>query len=171
MLHYYPANKTEDLVQVLAQVLRQSPLADPFAPEWVLTPSHGMGVWLQQQLSAELGIAAQIHCPMPGQFVWKLADWLTPTLTTQVRFNKESLRWHLFELLPSQLDLPEFAPLRDYLSQRSDSSSELNALTLFELCTALADVFDAYQNYRPDWLAGEEQGAALAGELSGPGVE
>lgn len=174
MLHYYPANKTEDLVQVLAQILRQSPLPDPFAPEWVLTQSHGMGVWLQQQLSAELGVAAQIQCPMPGQFVWKLADWLMPALTTQARFDKSSLRWHLFERLPALLDQPEFAPLQQYLAQRGSDALAQNALARFELCSALADVFDAYQNYRPDWLATLEQGAslqALPEEWRQPGLE
>lgn len=161
MLHYYPANKTEDLVQVLAQILRQSPLSDPFAPEWVLTQSHGMGVWLQQQLSSELGVAAHIQCPMPGQFVWKLAQWLMPELSTQACFDKSSLRWHLFECLPALLDQPEFLPLQQYLAQRGSDAMEQNALARFELCSALADVFDAYQNYRPDWLATLEQGASL----------
>lgn len=173
MLRVYPSNRTESLAYVLAEIIRTDPLSDPFASETILIQSHGMGTWLQQQLSSQLGIAAMVNSMMPASFIWQLAQ----TLPTEVgpdgtepikvqQFEKSSLCWQLFEQLPAYLDQAPFQHLRDYLHSLNSADTAptekgFSDGQLFSLSEGLADIFDGYQNYRPDWIDAWEQGNTL----------
>jgi len=74
MLHLYPSNKTEHLAFVIAEIMKVKSLSAPFAHEVILIQSHGMGTWLQQEISQHLGIAAMIECSMPASFIWQLSQ-------------------------------------------------------------------------------------------------
>ena len=69
MLRVYPSNKTENLATIMAQIMKVSPLSDPFVEETVLIQSRGMGTWLQQQIATQLGIAANVNFSFPASFV------------------------------------------------------------------------------------------------------
>jgi exodeoxyribonuclease V gamma subunit len=56
-LHLHRSNRSELLVDALADVLRQ-PVADPFAAEVIAVQSKGMERWLALELSARLGVLA-----------------------------------------------------------------------------------------------------------------
>ena len=49
------------------------------------------------------------------------------------------------QLLPGLLDVPDFAPVASFLRPGG-------ADRLLQLASRLADLFDQYQVYRPDWL-------------------
>lgn len=181
MLRIYPSNKTESLAAVMAALMRAQPLEDPFARELVLIQSQGMGLWLQQQLSESLGIAAMIETQMPASFVWKLSESLMPGPGVSARFDKAALRWEIFRRLPECLEQDVFAPLRTYaaamragdpagavvgdVAGESKDKAYLDELQYFRLSEAIADSFDAYQNYRGDWIAAWEQDeGAIPGE-------
>lgn len=172
MLRLYPSNKTESLASVMAALMKAQPLSDPLQAELILIQSHGMGTWLRQSLSAELGIAAQIDAQMPFSFVWQLASKLLPDAAVSPLFEKANLRWEIYRRLPSLLAREEFAPLKRYLAAlkpdgKAQADSQSVALDLFKLSEALADSFDGYQNYRSDWIeAWEQQGLCLQGEAA-----
>ena len=172
MLYLYSSNKTETLAGVMAELIDRFPLSKTFKPDIILIQSQGMGTWLQQQLSAHCGIAALIECSMPASFIWKLAEQLMPDQPHRPLFEKNNLRWELFRRIPEKLDRPEYQLLKQYLSGShqvaQQDTSDIQAETvviknsqqkvLFELSSVIADVFDAYQNYRPDWIEEWEQG-------------
>jgi exodeoxyribonuclease V gamma subunit len=54
MLHIHRAERADALTAALGDLLEQRP-ADPFAPEVVAVPTHGMERWLTQRLSGQLG--------------------------------------------------------------------------------------------------------------------
>jgi exodeoxyribonuclease V gamma subunit len=64
--------------------------------------------------------------------------------------------WKLMLILPELLSEDEFAPLRQYLEDDRDQ------YRLYQLCNKIADIFDQYLVYRPDWIADWEQGGGLA---------
>lgn len=175
MLYLYPSNKTETLAGLMAEIIDRYPLSRPFKPEIILIQSQGMGTWLQQQLSVHSGIAALIDCRMPASFIWKLAQQLMPDQPHLPLFEKNNLRWELFRRLPEKLNQPDYHLLKHYLAGQalesgpglSDSVQVSPALKspqqklLFELSSVIADVFDAYQNYRPDWIDAWEQGQRI----------
>ncbi len=178
MLRIYPSNRTESLSAVMGAIVRSQPLKTPFTSEKVLIQSQGMGTWLRQQLSSQLGIAALIETQMPAGFIWKLAQGLMSDQGVSPQFEKGALRWELLKQLPSLLERESFRPLKDYVytldqTRGSDSSDAVassgsgaySQTTLFQLCDVLADCFDAYQNYRSDWVDQWEQGAHPLSDL------
>jgi exodeoxyribonuclease V gamma subunit len=186
MLRLYPSNKTEHLAVVISEVMRSSPLSSSFSSEVILIQSHGMGTWLQQEISHNLGIAAMIECSMPASFIWQLSQILMPEETHIPKFEKNNVRWQILERLPEKLSDPRYQNLKSYIETLSESSksasdtsnsldlsnyseqlsSNYSEQVLFELSDVLADLFDAYQNYRPDWIDAWEKGEYASHELS-----
>ena len=66
--------QSNDLEQLGAQFCLQSAArqGDPLQPEIVLVQSLGTGQWLKLQTAERLGIAANINCQLPAQFIWLL---------------------------------------------------------------------------------------------------
>ena len=181
MLYLYPSNKTENLAYLIAEIIDRHPLSSTFKAETILIQSQGMGTWLQQELSNHSGVAALIDCKMPASFVWRLAQELLPEQPHIPIFEKNNLRWELFRRIPGKLDEPAYQLLKHYLhGQSTTDTAEIRAQAssedtvssasnianvpqkvLFELSGVIADVFDAYQNYRPDWIEAWEKGSKV----------
>lgn len=183
MLRLYPSNKTEHLAVVISEVMKATPLSSSFSNEVILIQSHGMGTWLQQEISQNLGIAAMIECTMPASFIWQLSQILIPEETHIPIFEKNNVRWQILERLPEKLIDPRYENLSRYIDALSNKPGALKAeasslsegdkansseQVLFELSDVLADLFDAYQNYRPDWIEAWEKGEKVKFE---PAVE
>ncbi|MFC0308912.1 exodeoxyribonuclease V subunit gamma [Gallibacterium trehalosifermentans] len=152
MFTVYYANQLEYQKQLLIHLLEVQPLSDPFASNIILVQSPGMAQWLQIQLADHFGIAANFSFPMPSSFIWSLYKESIPSVGEQNLFSKEALVWRLMRILPALLDLPAFNSLRDYLG---DNFSQLK---LFQLAEKIADLFDQYLVYRPDWINQWEAG-------------
>ncbi len=158
MLTVYHSNDLEILKALTVHLLRQRPLRDPFAAEEFLVQSTGMGQWLRQQLACDLGIAARLETRLPAQFIWDIYRAVLPGLSDQSAYGKSAMTWKLMALLPELLSRPDFAPLRQYLTD--DSSGRKR----FQLASRVADLFDQYLVYRPEWMLDWEQGGALGAE-------
>jgi exodeoxyribonuclease V gamma subunit len=161
MLKFYPSNRTENLAFIISEIMRREPLKNIFEQEKIVVQSYGMGTWLQQQISTELGIAAMIDCCMPASFIWSLAEAVLPEYLKVQNFEKQNLRWQIFESLPEKMSLEKYRQLAAYLEYRTNDDQSYSEQVLFELASAVADVFDGYQNYRPDWLQAWEQGKSI----------
>lgn len=160
MFTVYHSNKIDTLKIILAHYLREDPLTDPFQKELILVQSPGMSQWLTIALAQEIGIAANLEFPLPASFIWRLFSQTLPDVPQRSAFNKESLVWSLMVILPSLLDNPEFAMLKEYL--KADKAQ----LKLYQLALKIADIFDGYLVYRPDWILSWEKGQ-LVPELAG----
>lgn len=165
MLYLYPSNKTENLARALSALQSASPLKDPFASEVILTQSYGMGVWLKQRISEYQGVACMLDTKMPAMFLWGLVESLLSDQKGQSsvqHFEKATLRWEIFKLLPDLLEQEAFADLKVYIDSlviRSGHSDRERSL--FQVSEVLADNFDAYQNYRSDWIEAWDEGQAI----------
>ncbi|GAK85597.1 exodeoxyribonuclease V gamma chain [Vibrio ponticus] len=115
-----------------------------------------MSQWLKMALAKEFGVAANIEFPLPATFIWNMFTEVLPDVPKRSAFNKESMSWKLMHILPTMLDLPEFAPLQRYLLDDQDSSK------LYQLAEKIADIFDGYLVYRPEWIASWESGQVVA---------
>lgn len=67
------------------------------------------------------------------------------------RFSHEHMTWSIFSLMDeiSKSDDPIYEPMKEYLNL--DTSIEKTEKA-YQLCGAIADTFDQYQMYRPDWI-------------------
>ncbi len=152
MLKIYHSNTLDTLRDVLVEMIKRDPLEDPFMADQILVQSPGMAQWLKLELAERVGIAANINFPLPASFLWKVFVATLPDVPDRSAYNKESMTWLLMHLLPQHLTDARFAILAQYLSEDSDP------LRLYHLAAKVADLFDQYLVYRPDWIADWENG-------------
>ncbi|USD40562.1 exodeoxyribonuclease V subunit gamma [Vibrio sp. SCSIO 43135] len=155
MFTVYHSNQVDVLKSLLVELVRLNPLANPFDKEQILVQSPGMSQWLKMELAKEFGVAANIDFPLPATFIWNMFTEVLPDVPKRSAFNKESMTWKLMHILPRLLSQPEFEPLKRYLEQDEDSSK------LYQLSEKIADIFDGYLVYRPEWIASWEAGQAV----------
>lgn len=146
MFTVYHSNQLDLLKTLIAELIEQNPLANPFEKEVILVQSHGMAQWLQIELAQHFGIAANIDFPLPASFIWQMFTLVLPDIPKESAFSKPVMTWKLMTLLPEMSHLPEFTPLRQYLNDDADKRK------CYQLSSRVADLFDQYLVYRPNWL-------------------
>ena len=152
MFTVYHSNQIDILKTLLVELIRANPFDNPFKTEQILVQSPGMSQWLKMELAKELGVAANIAFPLPATFIWNMFVQVLDDVPERSAFNKESMTWKLMQVIPDKLELPTFAPLKQYLAEDADKSK------LYQLAEKIADIFDGYLVYRPEWIASWEAG-------------
>jgi exodeoxyribonuclease V gamma subunit len=152
MFNLYQSNKVETLFTQLVRLLLQQD-ASPLETQTVVVENPGLAHWLKMQLANSLGIAANIEFPMPSRFFWQTQRIVSPDLAQESVYQKDNLRWLIFECLQNEalLERPEFVLLQHYMSQ-GPSNSEAHALRQYRLAITISDLYDQYLVYRPDWI-------------------
>jgi exodeoxyribonuclease V gamma subunit len=157
MLHLYQSNRLENLGALFTGMVGAAPLSDPFRPEVVMVQSRGMGRWLTMASARANGIAAHLEFVLPAGYAWRLMRRALPELPEQSAFSPDLMTWRLMALLPT-LQEDVFAPISHYLQGGERA--------VFELAGRIADIYDQYLVFRPDWIRRWE-----GGELCGLGED
>lgn len=156
-------NRPETLRDLMTEWVKRHPLA-PFEQEHILVQSNGIAQWLKMALARPqsqggLGIASAIKVDLPMRFLWQGYRAFMPEIPSLTPFDKGPLTWLLYRLFSdidavksSVSDATALAPLLSYLEQ--DPSPR----RVYQLAGKLADLYDQYQVYRPDWLQEWQQG-------------
>lgn len=152
MLSIAQSNRVDALADALAQSLRE-PRGAALEPETVIVQSSGMARWLSLALAERLGIAANIRFPFPAGFVWTLIGDVLPDVPRSSPFDPEVLTWRLMALLAGPQGRAH-ARLAHYLADG-------DARKRHELARRLAQSFDRYLTYRPDWIDAWSAGKSL----------
>lgn len=150
MLHIHNSNYLENLLQVLANTIKSKPLP-PFIKEIIVVQNKGMERWISMQLAERLGIWANSEFPFPDTMVQEIFK-VVLNLSNISSFGQETMMWTLMDILPNLLEQPNFAELNNYLQ-----GDEAN-IKLFQLASRIADIFEQYMVYRPNWLTDWENG-------------
>lgn len=151
MLKVVYSNTLVQLMNRLAQQQRAAPLG-PFEAETILVQSNELSRWISLFLAQHHGIAANLTFPFPSAYIWDLFRELWPDIPLQSPYAKSSLAWRIYALLPECVELPGFEPVAAYLAGSDDE------LKRYQLAERIADTFDQYLMYRPDWVNRWEQG-------------
>ncbi|WP_414827774.1 exodeoxyribonuclease V subunit gamma [Alteromonas sp. H39] len=163
MLALYPSNKLEHLSFLLGTLLKQRS-SSVLAPTTILVESPGMQHWLNMELARQQGIAMNLSFPLPVRFMWDTARTIlgAEKVPRQSPYRREVLMWRIDALLADAqfISLDEMTPVKGYWAH-IDSDAEQTAQRL-QLATVMADVFEQYLLYRPDWLSGWERGELQA---------
>lgn len=146
MFTVYHSNQLDILKTLTTELIKGRPLSDPFQQEVILVQSPGMAQWLQMELAKAFGIAANITFPLPATFIWDMFTKVLPGIPKESAFSKDAMTWKLMWLLPSKLSEPEFTSLKHYLDDDDDKRK------IHQLAARVADLFDQYLVYRPEWL-------------------
>jgi exodeoxyribonuclease V gamma subunit len=141
------SNRTEQLAEAALAWLGQNPLA-PLEDEVVLVQSNGMAEWFKMEAAVRSGVCAAMRVELPSRFMWRTYRQVLgrAQVPTHSPVDKDALAWRLVRLLPGLLHEPGYEPVAGFLAAGDDADR------LFQLATRLADLFDQYQVYRPDWL-------------------
>ncbi|HEY1180972.1 MAG TPA: exodeoxyribonuclease V subunit gamma, partial [Rhodocyclaceae bacterium] len=156
MFTFIHGNRQELLARHLAARLGADPLPI-FEREIVVVQSGGMARWLQMFLAEEIGIATQFRFTFPAGYLWELFAKVLPEVPRETPFASDILTWQLLRLMPTAPDTDAFAPLHRYLVDG-------DPIKHHGLARKLAQCFDSYLAYRPEWVA-----AWLAGKTVGLG--
>lgn len=161
MLHLVQSNKMEVLCDQLIQRIQQYYQSSQDNSTHILTPlpilvqSPGMAQWLKVGIADSLGIAANFAFPLPSSFIWDLYRQNISNLPKESAFTKENMQWKLMHLLPEFLEHPDFSAIKTYLTATGSVSENRK---LFQLAGQIADIYDQYLVYRPEWLLAWEKG-------------
>ena len=145
---------SNDMLQLAAQLaeLQQSDPLPPLESETVIVQSNELARWLSLFFAQHHGIASNIEFPYPSAYIWALFRRILPDVPKQSPFSTDAMAWRIFELLPESRKLAKFEAISAYLGQQDDP------LKRFALSHRIADSFDQYLMYRPDWLQDWEAG-------------
>jgi len=152
MLKIYHSNRLEILFDSLTAVVDQ-PIPSLLTPETVIVQSQGMARWLSLELARRQGVCANLDCPFPAAFIWRLYRAMDDTLADTSSFEVGPLIWALVDRLPALLQEPGFEPLQDYLAAET-----IPGRRYYQLACRIAQTFDQYVAYRPDWVRNWEAG-------------
>jgi len=153
----YRSNRLECLVDKLAELLESTP-HPPWRQRTIVVPGSGFDHWLSLELAKRFGIWANARFPFPRNFFEGLfAAAGLPPLEGQNVYEPQNLVWAIAKELLPLLDRPEFEPVRLYLDTVHDPASasgerSATGAAYVSLCARLAEVFDHYGVYRPQWL-------------------
>ncbi|NNM54521.1 MAG: exodeoxyribonuclease V subunit gamma [Spirochaetales bacterium] len=133
-------------------------------PEYIVVQTPGMKKWLALETARQRGSFVRAEMLSPVQLAMKLSFVILRQKEEKSLFEKDVMVWALFRLFHElRLQDPQNAPLLplgDYL-QKDSSEKETRA---FSLASSVADLFDQYLLYRPDWLSAWERGARIPDE-------
>ena len=165
-IHLHRASRTDQLAEGLGELLA-TPLADPFATDVVVVPTHGVERWLSQRLADRLGICAGVDFRTPWSLFSTLRGGDDP-------WASDAILWPLLEAIDDSLGEDWAAPLARHLGEdRAGEERELRRGRRYATARRLSRLFGAYATQRPTlieaWAAGDSEdglGAPLADDLA-----
>ncbi len=160
----------ENLLLLLNKISQLSPLG-VFNQEVIVVQNAGMQHWLNLAIAQERGISMNMRYALPAQFLWKLIRSLASDekVPEQSPYSREVLCWRIHALLAldSVIEDADFSQATHYWRGESTIDEEENntvneskhaQLKRYQLATQLADLYEQYLIFRPQWLDNWEKG-------------
>ncbi|XOD69832.1 MAG: exodeoxyribonuclease V subunit gamma [Sodalis sp. (in: enterobacteria)] len=157
MFTVYHSNRLDMLKMLTASLIAVSPLRDPFKTEVIVVSSPAMAKWMQIELAEHFGIAANIQFPLPASFIWQMFSNVLPYISGRNMFSKSVMIWRLMALLPRLCRQSDCAAIKEYLRDDDDKHK------VYQFATRVANLFEQYLIYRPDWLIAWQHGEIIEG--------
>lgn len=148
-LTVHQSNRLEDLSALLC-AFTQQPLSRILAAEEMIVGASGMRRYLNKIIAREHGVAAHIRYSKMTSFFWRITQICLPETPKSHVYSPDVLRWYLLDLLHSKTwESPELAEVRTAWQPYLDGHDT----AAYQLCGKMAELFDQYLVYRPQWIA------------------
>ena len=185
MINLYPANKMENLLTLLNKISQVSPVG-VFNQEVIIVQNPGMQHWLNLAIANERGISMNMRYALPAQYLWQLIRTLASEdkVPEQSPYSREVLTWRIYALLATETVINDevFKPATNYWFEQTVSNtppdcttnsssgftletSSKAGLKRYQLAGQMADLFEQYLIFRPEWLDEWQRGEEVI-ELS-----
>ena len=157
----------ENLLLLLNKISQVSPLG-VFNQEVIVVQNTGMQHWLNLAIAKERGISMNMSYALPSQYLWKLIRSLASeeNVPEQSPYSREVLTWRIYALLATKpvIESEDFIPATRYwnisLETKPSFLSQEN-LKRYQLAQQMADLFEQYLIFRPNWLDSWQKGDEL----------
>ncbi|HEB62602.1 MAG TPA: hypothetical protein ENI82_05560, partial [Bacteroidetes bacterium] len=140
-LNTYISNDIENLAGKLAETIRSKPL-ELYQKESIVVQTEGMNRWLSVKISERNKIFSNFEFFSPNNILFEL--FKLANLRSADIFNTENLRWLIYKILGSSDFQKKFTRTFQYF--------EGDKIKQLQLATKLADLYDQYSIYRPDYI-------------------
>ena len=165
----------ENLLLLLNKISQVSPLG-VFNQEVIVVQNAGMQHWLNLAIAKERGISMNMCYALPAQYLWRLIRVLASddNVPEQSPYSREVLTWRIYALLATKevvVDTDFTAATRywkitsdvanAFSSQEGFFSSQEN-LKRYQLAEQMADLYEQYLIFRPQWLDAWQKGEEVA---------
>ncbi|ROV56091.1 exodeoxyribonuclease V subunit gamma [Neisseria chenwenguii] len=159
MFYLYQSDRLEYLAALFCRIRREQPLAGALRAEEIVVQSQGMRRYLGAFLARETGVAANLKFSLPAGLTWRLMREFIAGIPALSPFAPEVMRWRLLDLFRSS----RFQTASEFAGARSALQGYLNSggAADYRLAGQLADVFDQYLVYRPQWIDAWQAGKTL----------
>ena len=128
----------------------------PFEQEYIVVASTGLRRWLSQEIATQRGILGNCAFPTPRIFVQQLLrDCLQ--VEESIAYTKESMTWRIYNILRDSDPAGELRIPVGYILKNTGNED----LAALQLSMKVADLFDQYLTYRPDWILAWDRGQAI----------
>jgi len=124
--------------------------------EIILVQSKGMQHWLNLKLAENRGISMNLSFSLPMQFFWTqiraiLGKDRVPEYST---YNREVLSWRIDNLLASEKVISHELcnEVSNYWLNKHQHNKPGDDAKRFQLACQLADLYEQYLIFRPDWI-------------------
>jgi len=168
----------EGLLLLLNQISLLSPL-DVFEQEVIVVENPGMQHWLNLAIAEERNISMNIRYALPAQFLWGLLRTMASeeNVPDQSPYLREVLAWRIYAIIATKnvLNDEDFLPATQYWLDGMPPSSPQGVgeeetkfnrnenLKRYQLAVQLADLYEQYLIFRPQWLDSWEKGDFTVG--------
>lgn len=146
--HLFTSNSMEILVANLAEKILHDRI-DPFKRKLVVVQSIGMEKWVTLKLADIQKITANIDYPFPNKFIGNLITSSGLLEDNEGILTKDYMVWRIYLHLQKNMTL--YPEISFYLEDSLDSES-YHQLKLYQLVNQLADLYDQYTLFRPEWF-------------------
>lgn len=154
-------NRLELLHDLVVECQARWPL-QPLEEEVVVVQSNGAAEWFKARQAEDTGICGACRVELPARFLWRLYRRALGrgALAERSALDRDPLAWRLYAMLPELAAAPGCEPLVSWLGAAEPRRR-------LQLAARLADLYDQYQVWRPDWLELWARGIEVVTDAAG----
>ena len=161
MFHLIPSNRQEHLITMLQAILNEEHKAsgaDPFTPATIIVESQGMKHYVSLSLARAGGIAINLEFPLLSRAIYNLCRTILgeQAIPKESMYKREILVWRILEILNDE-HICSRAEMTAAVAYWQNAKHVTDAK--YALAKELADVYEQYIQFRPEWIAKWSQGS------------
>ncbi len=152
----------ENLLTLLNKISQVSPLGF-YNQEVIIVQNAGMQHWLNLAIAKERGISMNMHYALPAQYLWQLIRALASEdkIPEQSPYSREVLTWRIYALLATEIVTTDDDFKLATCYWRNKTTTEVSSkadLKRYQLAGQMADLYEQYLIFRPEWLDAWQRG-------------
>ena len=102
MIHLTKSHNLNTLSGALAEKLTETAPDDPFVSQKIIVPNLDTARWFKLFAAEKNGIAANIVCMLPAEWLWRQIRKIYPNLPELLPSDLQPMKWSLFQLLSDE---------------------------------------------------------------------